>query len=1387
VDTLDDSSHKHAYEVSEDLKYALQSSIERIANEAIRYRREISKQKVYGEEIDAQALAVECIRYMYRILFLLYVEARPGLGYAPMNSEAYRLGYSFERLRDLEMVELETDEARNGYTIDLSLRRLFDMVYRGAGARQAEDKVLFGADLGTVVGAHDGPSDHTTFRLTPLKSHLFDPGRTPFLSAVKLRNHVLLDVVKAMSLSQPQGKKKSARRGRISYATLGINQLGAVYEALLSFRGFFAEETLFEVKPAKADTPDPVKDPAYFVPERDLARYSEAERVFDEDGRLTTYPPGAFIYRMAGRDRQKSASYYTPEVLTRCLVKYALKELLENDDGTPKHARAEDLLELSICEPAMGSAAFLNEAINQLAERYLQRRQQELGQRIPHDEYADELQRVRMYLADNNVYGVDLNPVALELAETSLWLNAIFTRETPAGDPEVFVPWFGGQLCTGNSLVGAWRKVFTAAQVDPGRNHRESPWLDAVPTRIPLGADRPEGSVYHFLLPDRGMAVYGEGSEGKPIRDLCPDELAAIAAWRKPLCAPLSTVDRRSLARLSDAVDRLWAKHVELLAAIRTRTTDPLEVYGHDHPLAGKPPTTTQEKDRIWRAELASEQVRASSPYRRLKLAMDYWCALWFWPIQQAHLLPDRDEWLTDLALLLDSDVLPDVGEGDEQRSLFAPTAQRDEARALVDELGYADVEKLIARWPRLQLVDKLAMRNRFHHWELEFADLFGTRGGFDLVLGNPPWVRVEWKESVILGDFDPSFVLHKLPATQTAGRRTTVLEELKLLPAYLGAHEDAAATQSFLAAPANYPELRGVKVNLYKAFLPLAWQLGRGFAVQAFVHPDGVFEDPRGGIARRAAYHRIRRRFGFTNEKKLFSEVHNETRYSVNVYGIEARSPAFDCLANLVVPSTISECYSHSGAGPVPGIKDDDNNWEIRGHRSRIIRVTEAELELFARLYDEPGTPAIEARLPALHARELVEALRSFANAPCRLGDLESEYRPTDMWNETRAQKDGTIRREVRFPDSVDEWVISGPHFFVGNPFYKTPRAEVISNKSYDVLDLMDLPEDYLPRTIYVPNVSPAEYRRRGPKFGEGGGNGSVSVLDRFRVVVNAQVSITGERSLQASILPVGAGHIHAVNSYAFRSESDAARVAAAWMAVPGDFFLKTTGSGSFYVSTARRIPIPATAVEPISARVASLVCITRHFAGFWRSLYSSKWRRELWALPVKGLDRSHFTDTTADWGPQCAIRPDAARRAVLVEIDVLYSMAVGLSLKQLQTIYRVQFPVMRYYESDTWYDQHGRIVFTVSKGLPGVGLSRTKARGDSNPCWNDVRHLSEEAGYTGDETVTQVVTDDTLPGGPREKTITYKAPWVRCNREHDYEVAWAHFANRFRDGRDR
>ena len=117
---------------------------------------------------------------------------------------------------------------------------------------------------------------------------------------------------------------------------------------------------------------------------------------------------------------------------------------------------------------------------------------------------------------------------------------------------------------------------------------------------------------------------------------------------------------------------------------------------------------------------------------------------------------------------------------------------------------------------------------------------------------------------------------------------------------------------------------------------------------------------------------------------------------------------------------------------------------------------------------------------------------------------------------------------------------------------------------------------------------------------------------------------------------------------------------------------------------------------------------------------------------------------------------------------------MALGLTLDQLQAIYRIQFPIMRQYEADTWYDRSGRIIFTSSKGLTTVGLKRTLPKNDPRPCWNDVQDMTEG-------TVELEIEDDTRPGGPHTRTITYVAPWVRCDRERDYAETWAHFEQRF------
>ena len=1428
LDSLDENSHKHAFAVSEDLKYALRESIELIGNESIRYLREVSKDRVYDlDDKLAGELGLECLRYMYRLLFLFYIEARPDLGYAPVDAEAYRKGYSLERLRDLELVRLTSEESLDGYYLHHSIEMLFRLVRDGFG------------DQGSQFVLGSSPSRSHGFRMRALDSRLFRDGATPLLDRVKLRNRVLQRVIKLMSLSRP-AKGRGRRRGRISYAQLGINQLGAVYEALLSYRGFFAEEDLYEVKKA-GDRPD-VLASAWFVPARDLHHYEEEEKVYDrdEDGRrkLRCHPKGTFVYRLAGRDRQKTASYYTPESLTRCVVKYSLKELIPDD------LPADRILDLTVCEPAMGSAAFLNEAVNQLAEKYLDRKQAELGKRIDHADYADELQKVRHYIADRNVYGVDLNPVALELAEVSLWLNCIHE--------DGHVPWFGYQLLCGNSLVGARRQVFPSARL--GKQKRKADlWFNEPPERIepPSGRSasggdgsagaagprthpprRPADTVYHFLLPDPGMANY----RNKAAKALAPESFERLAVWRREFFKPFAEEDVAELEALSRRVDDLWALHAEQLAADHRATEDTLPVWERSSPESERRSTNTW-KDRILSQGVLSESGRTASPYRRLKLAMDYWCALWFWPIEEAHRLPDRDEFLNEISLVLTGAVYkPGIGPN-QTADLFGEeyAEHADEiAKRIANEIGMLDLDKLFEQFPRLKFVDELAARHRFHHWELAFADAFygertggEVRGGFDLVLGNPPWVKVEWKEGDVLGDYNPLLALRRYSATALAGLRDAALEaHASLRNAWQTGLEEAEAMQTYLSAPQNYPLLAGQRTNLYKCFAPQAWMVATEAGVAGFLHPEGVYDDPKGGELREALYLRLRGHFQFQNEKRLFPEVDHHTLFSVNVYGEPQQSPRFGHIANLFAPATVDACWDHDGAGPVPTIKDERNNWNTVGHEQRIVEVDAAALNTFAELYDPSGTPALQARLPALHSRVLLEVLRKFAAHPRRLGDLEGDFYVTSHWNETTSQQDGTIRRRTAFPETAADLVLSGPHFFVGNPFNKTPRRECTKNSDYDVLDPMTLPEDYLPRGNYVAACGRREYDRRTPAvpWSKPGRAWPRKSTEYWRVVNRRMVGPLAERSLISALIPQDAALIHTVVASVFRTAVAGLEFAGLSMSVVLDFFIKSAGTGEVNVSWLRRLPVLPDAWGPrirnaLRIRALRLCCLTSHYADLWSEicgegasqgeakdgrpsgLASSRpsgpgrgvsalkaFRTDGWTKHDPRLPQD-FARLTPEWRWDAALRSDYVRRQALVEIDVLAAMALSLTLEEFLTIYRVQFPVMRQYEADTWYDANGRTVFTVSKGLPGVGLPRKARKGDTAYSlhapdtsrddtalgWEDIRGLEEGV-------VTRCIVDDTLPGGPVERTIEYHAPFDRCDRESDYRTAWAVFEERLK-----
>jgi hypothetical protein len=682
-------SVRHTVGVSKDLREGVRLSIEIIANDVVSRRRAKGLEPLPGSQ--ANELAKQSLRFLYRILFLLYAEASPELGVLPAGAQTYDAGYSLDRLRDLVQVKLATPQAVHGTHLYDSLGVLFRVVDTGHSPARSGDE--------------EAESDEG-LQFNALRADLFSPKATAFIDAVGLGNAALQAVLGHLLLSK---EKRGRDRGFISYAELGINQLGAVYEGLMSYTGFFADADLHEV----AKGGDSSKG-SWVVPVDRSDGIAAADFVKTEDPTTGEMKPvvhheGSFVYRLSGRDRQQSASYYTPEVLTRFTVGQALEELLDQDGVT---TAAEDILTFSVCEPALGSGAFAIEAVRQLADEYLQRRQKELGTRIDPDEYPRRLQEVKAYLALHNVYGVDLNATAVELAEISLWLDTMV-----AG---LDAPWFGLHLRRGNSLLGARRAVYRRSQV------ADKSWLTSVPRDLPLtalpgditadrvGSDLGDG-IHHFLLPADG---WGAAADAKEAAGLVPDAVKALKTWRGSTKKTLTKTQVAELAELANRVETLWQISYRRLDLAEREIRRTVPVWGAEVTGGGA----------VQREQIEESLADESGAYRRLRRVMDAWTALWFWPLTEAATTVDGKQvapptvaqWIAGLQALLGRNpelsgkttrrTKRDAGPG--QISLAEATSWDELGRAealALDFAGARSIETVLADHPWLVVCEQVA------------------------------------------------------------------------------------------------------------------------------------------------------------------------------------------------------------------------------------------------------------------------------------------------------------------------------------------------------------------------------------------------------------------------------------------------------------------------------------------------------------------------------------------------------------------------------------------------------------------------------------------------------------------------------------------------------
>ncbi|MDB6499020.1 hypothetical protein PMM78_05155 [Bifidobacterium pseudocatenulatum] len=901
--------------------------------------------------------------------------------------------------------------------------------------------------------------------------------------------------------------------------------------------------------------------------------------------------------------------------------------------------------------------------------------------------------------------------------------------------------------------------------------------------------------------------------DDKIVKSIESEHLETIKAWKKNFAKkPYSQTEIGLMRSLSKTIDELWRGQIKARQQLEKATQDDLIIYGFDANASKKTAKalenqqkhgqgslgieneyfrgnnlTIREKDEMLRIAYHSEKAENASEYARLKLAMDYWCSLWFWPIDQANLLPTRSQYLTEMSLILTGEIPQEEGftltSMDNGQPTFDDAMDDSHERDYMydhavdlNELCKGDGEPA----QRLRLVKKIAKKQRFFHWELEFADVFKD-GGFDFMVGNPPWVKLQWEAANAISDVNPKYAVQSISASDLNKKLPELLKNQRTHDAFISEYVSTAGQMSFYNAIGNYPLLQGQQTNLFRCFLPNAWDYTRKHdGVSAFVHPDELYGDTRAGILREQMYRRLRHHFQFINERKLFAGVHNETIFSLNVYrnpNTDYNLPRFDSIWNLYDPKTIDECYASDGSGAVPGVKNELGEWNTRGHKSRVISISKGELSMFSRLVGSGESSGwLQAPMVGMHATELLSALEKMSEIPRTLRNYADEITYSGMWHETNSRKDGTIKDDIHFPTSTKALIYSSPFIGVTNPLLQVARQKCQTNRDYDPIDLTDIPADYMPRVKYSQACTDAEYEARVQKMAdpnqEDGAAGRFDAV--YRLCNREYVGLSSERTLQASCVHPGVAWVNTIAGYGVHPERYAllALMSGLEAALPYDFFVRSAGKPHINRSVLESLPVPASVLNPeIRLRGLLLNCLTKPYANLWQSCWDETYTSMSWAKDDPRLTADTFTSLTDEWDWHTPLRTDYERRQALVELDVLASMALGITLDELIDIYGLTFMVLNQYEADTWYDANGRVAFSSKKGYGKLTFDR--------PDFERIKNAP--AG----KVFTRTITDDTQPGGPRERTIEYVAPFDKCNRVEDYKTAWKFFTQKYGDAK--
>lgn len=557
--------------------------------------------------------------------------------------------------------------ARARYAEYFSTARLRRLALRRRGTRHGD---LWQAQR--LVLQRLGQDDGCPELALPGLGGVFDDDGTELFADAELPNDALLSAVRHLSTVRPKGQPLRT----VDYKNLGAEELGSIYESLLEL----------------------------------IPRYQRTEQAFS-------------LELLAGNDRKTTGSYYTPSSLIDLVLDETLTPLLDEAEKQPDPEAA--LLAMTVCDPACGSGHFLVAAARRIAERLAVVRTGEI------DPTPADLQDALYDVVGSCIYGVDLNPLAADLAKVSLWLESM-----RPGRPLTFLD---AHIKVGNALLGT------------------------NPALLANG------------IPDDAYAA------------LAGDDKSYAAALRK----------RNKGERETTAVGSLFE-----LTEIGTSTIDLRGRLSQAVAPAGGTPRLRE----VHAAQRAYYQFQTSPELARERLQADSWCA--------AFVQAKRPGGTGITGATLEA-----IREGS------AP-----------DEI--------------VREVQRLAAQFRFFHWHLEFPDVFDTSrprgkqgwsGGFNAVVGNPPWETVQMSEK----EFFASRDLKVAHAPTTAARKAEIAKLVTSNPQLMAEFENAsragAGEAHFIRKSGRYPTSAHGKLNTYSTFAELFQSLVAGDGYMGIITPTGL------------------------------------------------------------------------------------------------------------------------------------------------------------------------------------------------------------------------------------------------------------------------------------------------------------------------------------------------------------------------------------------------------------------------------------------------------------------------------------------------------------------------------------------------------------------